>query len=315
MKNILVTGGNGFIGTNLVQKLLKDENNFIIILDNLSSSTKKDIFKKYVNLIFIKGNINKKSWWKNVVSFLPENEIIHEIYHLACPASPLSYMKHPLKTLDTNYVGTSNVLKFALKYNSKVLFTSTSEIYGNPILTPQCETYFGNSNTIGPRSCYDEGKRIAETLCYEYHKLGSKVVVARIFNTYGPYMEPNDGRVISTFITKTLSKEPIEIHGGEQTRSFCYIDDTVNALVGLMENIPETFEVLNVGNPHEITLNELAEYIKNELPELTKTYIDYREDDPMQRKPDISKIQKYISWNPNIKLEDGIKLTIKYLVS
>jgi len=292
--NILVTGGNGFIGTNLILELIKNHN--ILCVDNCSSSSKKNIFND--NFKFIEADI---------VDFDFDIPRVDYIFHLACPASPVQYQKDPLKTLDTNYIGTKNVLEFAKKCNAKVLFTSTSEVYGDPLISPQGETYLGNVSTIGERACYDEGKRVAETLCYEYHKkYNLDIVIARLFNTYGPYMESYDGRVISSFINAFQNDSTLEVHGGTQTRSFCYVSDTVDALVRLM-NI-KGFEIFNVGNSEEITIDVLLETIKsffNNEPNIK--YVKNRPFDPMSRKPDIQKITKFTGFEPKVRLIDGLK--------
>ena len=301
-KNILVTGGNGFIGTNLILRLIKNHN--IICLDNCSSSTRKNLFDSYNNFTFIEADIINFDFDK-----LPKVDFI---FHLACPASPVQYQKDPIKILDTNYIGTKNVLEFALKHNVKVLFTSTSEIYGDPLVSPQVEEYLGNVSTIGPRACYDEGKRVSETLCYEYNKkYNLDITITRLFNTYGPYMEPGDGRVVSSFIKAFMDNKDIEIHGGTQTRSFCYIDDTVNALVGLMGL--DNFNIFNVGNPHEITINQLIEVIQSNFKNTpNKQILLNRQNDPMKRKPDITKIKNTINWKPLVNINDGVIKAIEY---
>lgn len=298
MSRILITGGNGFIGSNLALKL---EGNEIVILDNLSSSK----LNKNNKTEFIKGDVLDFDFHK-LGKF-------DEIYHLACPASPVQYMKNPINTINVNVIGTQRVLEYALKCNAKMIFTSTSEVYGNPEVSPQPENYLGNVNTVGPRACYDEGKRVAETLCYEYKKLGLDIRVTRLFNTYGPYMQPDDGRIISNWVSKLLKNESIEIHGGNQTRSFCYVDDTVDALIKVMA-LPKSKDLtlLNVGNPIEISLFELLEVVKTFFKDIEYNLTDYREDDPMKRKPDITKLQGLTNFNPNTNLINGIKKTIEY---
>lgn len=298
MSRILITGGNGFIGSNLALKL---EGNEIVILDNLSSSK----LNKNNKTEFINGDVLDFDFHK-LGKF-------DEIYHLACPASPVQYMKNPINTINVNITGTQRVLEYALKCNTKMVFTSTSEVYGNPEISPQPESYLGNVNTVGPRACYDGGKRVAETLCYEYQKLGLDIRVTRLFNTYGPYMQPDDGRIISNWISKLLKNESIEIHGGNQTRSFCYVDDTVDALIKVMA-LPKSKDLtlLNVGNPSELSLFELLEVFKTFFTDIKYNLTDYREDDPMKRKPDITKLQKSTNFNPNTNLLDGLKKTIEY---
>jgi len=253
-KIILITGGSGFIGSNLSRKLLRDKSNFVVCLDNLYSSSIDNILelKNNQNFLFINKDVTDKS-----ILSLPFSQI-DEIYHLACPASPPLYQKDPIFTLDTNYLGTKNVLEVARKYNSKILLASTSEIYGDPMVDEQHENYWGNVNSYGPRSCYDEGKRVAETLFREYRmKYNLETRIVRIFNTYGPFMNKNDGRVVSNFINQALEGKMITIYGnGKQTRSLCYIDDLLEGITMLMKS--DISEPTNIGNPNEMTINELA---------------------------------------------------------
>lgn len=304
MKRILVTGGAGFIGSNLCEKLVKDKNNYVICLDNFYSSSPENIFelKDYNNFEFIRHDIT-----------FPLFIEVDEIYHMACPASPIYYQKDPVQTTKTSVLGSINMLGLAKRTKSKILLTSTSEVYGDPLVHPQPEDYWGNVNPIGIRSCYDEGKRCAETLFFDYyrqHNLDIKVV--RIFNTYGPKMSPNDGRVVSNFIVQALQNEDITIYGdGNQTRSFQYVDDLLNGLQ-LMMNSNEIGPV-NLGNPVEFTMNELATKVLAFIESKSKiVYKDLPKDDPKQRKPDISKANQSLNWNPVIPLEKGLIPTIEY---
>lgn len=307
MKTILVTGGTGFIGSHLCERLLEDPNNHIICLDNNFTGSLNNIrnllFPPHPRFEFIRHDVT-----------LPILLEVDEIYHLACPASPKDYQYNPIKTIKTNILGTLNMLGLAKRTRAKILLTSTSEVYGDPKISPQVEEYWGNVNPIGIRSCYDEGKRLAETLMMEYHRNENvDIRIARIFNTYGPRLNKNDGRVISNFIVAALKNEPITIYGqGNHTRSFCFVDDQVRGLIKLMNsnyNLP-----INIGNPQEITIKQAAEIIKKLIPESTSV-IEYRDlpaDDPMQRKPDITKAQTILDWNPTIDLQDGLVQTIIY---
>jgi UDP-glucuronate decarboxylase len=242
---------------------------------------------------------------------------VEQIYHLACPASPKAYQFNSIKTIKTNVLGTMNALGIAKRTNSRILLTSTSEIYGDPKISPQVEEYWGNVNPIGIRSCYDEGKRIAETLMMEYHRNHNvDIRIARIFNTYGPKMDKCDGRVVSNFINQCLENKDIEIYGdGSQTRSFCYVDDTVDGLIKLMNNT-ETIGPINIGNPYEMTIKQLADLLKGMIQTESKIiYKDLPSDDPMKRKPDITKANTILGWDPVVKLEDGLSQTIEYFRS
>tara|TARA_B100000427_G_scaffold308028_1_gene295975 strand:+ start:698 stop:1621 length:924 start_codon:yes stop_codon:yes gene_type:complete len=300
--NILITGGAGFIGYHLCKKKL-EEGNKVICIDNLNSGQLDNInhLIKYQHFSFINHNIIKP---------LIIEQDIDEIYHLACPASPKYYQLDDKFTLDTCYKGTQNILELALKKNSKVLFTSTSEIYGDPLEHPQTEEYKGNVNTFGSRSCYDEGKRVAETLMYIYKNYGVNIRIVRIFNTYGPNMRLNDGRVITNFISQALENKPITIYGdGNQTRCFCYIDDMIEGICKLMNS--DYTKPINLGNPEEITMNELAIIVKN----LTKShsdivYTNLPEDDPKRRKPHIYKAKHILNWKPKTNLTQGLIHTI-----
>ena len=310
MTKILVTGGAGFIGSNLCRKLL-ELGNTVYCLDNLSSGSCENIkdLNSNVNFMFYQHDIEDKFVF---------NWEIDQIYHLACPASPPFYQKNPIKTLDTNYLGTKNVLELARIKGSRVLLTSTSEVYGDPNISPQHEEYCGNVNPIGIRSCYDEGKRIAETLMIEYErKYETEIRIARIFNTYGPYMDKNDGRVVSNFINQMLEDDNITVYGnGTQTRSFNYIDDTIEGLLLLM-NTEDFRGPVNIGNDNEITINELLDVIQSLLPE-TESDIIFKTlpgDDPKQRRPDLKLAKDKLNWSPKTLLRDGLFKTIQYFVS
>ena len=308
MNTILVTGGAGFIGRHLCKKLLENEENQIICLDNLITGSLRNIkeFEKNPNFCFINHDI--------IEPF--ELPIIHEIYHLACIASPDKYKIHSLETLNTCFIGTKNILNLAKKYNAKLLFTSTSEIYGDPNVHPQPEEYFGNVNTMGERSCYDEGKRIGETLIYEYrNKFNLNLKVVRLFNTYGSYMDINDGRVITNFIKQIINKDSLYIYGdGKQTRSFCYIDDMIKGLISMMNS--NELGPINLGNPYcEITLNDLVIVFEKIINyKLDVKHIEATQNDPKQRKPDITKASLLLGFLPIVDYEDGIKKTMEYFL-
>lgn len=302
MKKILITGGAGFLGSNLIEKLIQD--NFIYCLDNFSTGSYANI-EKFINLDNFK---------------LIENDIINpidieidEIYNLACPASPIHYQKDPIHTFKTSVFGIYNLLELAKKYNAKILQASTSEIYGNPTEHPQKETYFGNVNINGPRSCYDEGKRAAEALMCDYNKQFSiQIRIARIFNTFGENMQIDDGRVISNFIVQALENKKITIYGnGSQTRSFCYVKDLINGLIKLMNSDITT--PVNLGNPIEYTILDTAKIILSKIE--TESKIVYRnlpQDDPIKRKPDITKAKKELNWTPKYSFNEGLDRTIAY---
>ena len=317
MSNIVILGGAGFIGTNLTKKLLNNDNR-IICVDNLCTGRLSNITNFIGNeaYYFLNKDITTESCFKtlNETIEIHFNNHVDEIYNLACPASPPKYMKDPLHTIKTS-LAIDDICKVAQKYNAKILHASTSEVYGNPDIEhhPQNEEYHGNVNIIGPRSCYDEGKRIAETILYEYMKLGVKCKIVRIFNTYGPYMDPNDGRVISNFVCQALLNRDITIYGdGTQTRSFQYVDDLIYGMIEFMKT--DEFGPVNIGNPGEFTMNELAQIVK-ELIHNSTSKIVYKElpkDDPIQRKADISKAYKMFGYNPKIELKEGLKRTIDY---
>ena len=306
MKKILVAGGAGLIGTHLCNKLLKNPKNFVYCLDNLYSGQKKNIknFLKRKNFKFINHNILKK------ISLNTD-----EVYNLACPASPKFYQKDPVFTIKTCIIGTANLLDNALKYNAKFLQASTSEVYGNPLIHPQKENYWGNVNPIGVRSYYDEGKRGAETLCFDYHrqyKLPIKVV--RIFNTYGLFMNKNDGRVISNFIIQALDDKNITVYGnGNQTRSFCYVSDLIEGLERFMKKGKNICGPINLGNPREITIIDIAKKIIKITN--SKSRIVFKKlpnDDPEKRRPNISYAKKIINWSPEVSLDKGLIKTVNY---
>lgn len=305
MKKTLVTGGAGFIGSHLCEKLLKMGKK-VICLDNMFTGTYDNISELYSNpdFEFINANV-----------IHPLQLDVDEIYNLACPASPIQYQYDPIMTTKTSFLGALNVLDLAKRNGAKVLQASTSEIYGDPLVHPQTEDYRGNVNTIGPRACYDEGKRVAETLFSDYRRLydvDTKIV--RIFNTYGPHMLENDGRVVSNFIMQALGSKPLTIYGdGSQTRSFCYVDDLVNGLVSMMETDSSVFGPINLGNPREMTVIELAEMIIQRTGSDSKIIFEkLPEDDPVKRKPNIELAIKVLQWEPIVPIEVGIDRTIEY---
>jgi UDP-glucuronate decarboxylase len=306
MKRILVTGGAGFIGAHLCERLL-NEGNEVICLDNFFTGSKKNVVhllnRPYFELI--RHDIT--------MPFFVE---VDEIYNLACPASPIHYQHNAIKTIKTSVMGAINMLGLAKRINAKVLQASTSEVYGDPIVHPQTEDYWGNCNPIGKRSCYDEGKRCAESLFVNYyHQNNVRIKIARIFNTYGPGMSANDGRVVSNFIVQALKNENITIFGdGKQTRSFQYIDDLVEALMRLMNTDDSITGPVNIGNPNEFTILELAEQVIQITNSKSKIiHLPLPEDDPTQRQPDISLAKKLLNnWEPKIELKDGLLKTIEY---
>ena len=306
-KTVLIAGGCGFIGSNLCKRLVKDKNINVICVDNLFTG-------KFDNIKHIIDEPNFSFIHHDIIDPLSITENINEIYNLACPASPPKYQIDPIYTAKTNFLGTMNLLELAREKDAKILFSSTSEIYGEPEITPQREDYRGNVNTIGIRSCYDEGKRIAETLMMDYHKkYNIDIKIARIFNTYGPNMDPYDGRVVTNFIRQILNDEDITIYGdGSQTRSFCYIDDQLDGLIKLMDS--EYNYPINIGNPFEITIKQLT-IILLELIE-SKSTIIYNPlplDDPTNRKPDITLAKKILNWEPKYELNDGLLKTIEFI--
>ncbi|RLB34170.1 MAG: SDR family NAD-dependent epimerase/dehydratase [Deltaproteobacteria bacterium] len=306
-KRILVTGGGGFIGSHLCEKLL-NLGNEVICLDNFFTGTKQ-------NIIHLLNNPRFELIRHDIVQ--PIFLEVDEIYNLACPASPIHYQYNPVKTIKTSVMGAINMLGLAKRVHAKILQASTSEIYGDPTVHPQPEEYWGNVNPIGIRSCYDEGKRCAETLFFDYHRQnGIRIKVVRIFNTYGPRMHPNDGRVISNFIVQALQGKDLTVNGdGSQTRSFCYIDDMVDGLIAMMDSPDEITGPINLGNTQEITIHQLAK----EIIQITnsKSRIVHKvlpNDDPVKRKPDISKAMEVLGWKPKVGLKKGLQNTVKYFV-
>jgi len=307
-KRILVTGGAGFLGSHLCEKLLSMGHE-VICMDNYFSGSKE-------NIIHLMNNPYFEVIRHDVIN--PYFVEVDEIYNLACPASPIHYQYNPIKTIKTSVMGAINMLGLAKRVKAKILQASTSEVYGDPIIHPQVEEYWGNVNPIGPRSCYDEGKRCAESLFVNYHKQnGVRIKIARIFNTYGPRMHPNDGRVVSNFIVQALRNEDITVYGdGNQTRSFCYVDDMIVGLIALMNSADEITGPINLGNPHEISILDLAKLIIELTGSSSK--IKFKEkpvDDPSQRRPDITKAKQLLNWQPTTPLEEGLKKTIEYFKS
>ena len=301
----LVTGGAGFIGSHLCEALLK-KGHEVICVDNFYTGQKNNVLHLLKNPMF--------ELIRHDVCF-PLYVEVDQIYNLACPASPVHYQHDPVQTTKTSVHGAINMLGLAKRIKAKILQASTSEVYGDPKMHPQKEEYWGNVNCIGPRSCYDEGKRCAETLFFDYyrqHKL--RIKIARIFNTYGPNMHPNDGRVISNFIVQALNNQPITIYGkGSQTRSFCYVEDLVSGLIRLMESNDEVTGPINLGNPGEYSILEVTEMIKkltNSKSELS--FVELPKDDPTRRQPDITKAKTLLNWEPKIDFEDGLKKTIEW---
>ena len=301
---ILVTGGAGFIGSHLCERLLADGHD-VLCLDNFFTGRRVNILKLLDNRHFelIRHDV--------IEPILLE---VDQIYNLACPASPIHYQYNPVKTVKTSVMGMINMLGLAKRVRARILQASTSEVYGDPLEHPQTESYWGNVNPIGLRSCYDEGKRIAETLMMDYHRQNHvDTRIARIFNTYGPRMLENDGRVVSNFIVQALRGEPLTLYGdGGQTRSFCYVDDLVEALMRLM-NTDDVHEPVNLGNPGEFTIKELAAAVVKICDSSSGVeYLALPEDDPKQRKPDISRAQALLDWNPTVALNEGLQKTVSY---
>ena len=304
-KTVLITGGAGFIGSHLCKRLL-NENCRVICLDNFYTGRECNISELRANRLF-------STVTHDVV--LPYSFYADEIYNLACPASPPHYQRNPVETFKTSIFGALNALDLANKWNAKVFQSSTSEVYGDPLVHPQPETYWGHVNTVGIRSCYDEGKRGAETLFMDYHRqYGTRIKMVRIFNTYGPNMNPDDGRVVSNFIVQALNNEDITIYGtGEQTRSFCYVDDLIEGFCRMMSSADDVTGPVNLGNPGEFTMLELAEKVLRFTGSKSKlVFKPLPQDDPKQRKPDISKAKQLLDWQPKVPLDDGLKETIKY---
>jgi UDP-glucuronate decarboxylase len=305
MKRILVTGGAGFLGSFLCERLLAAGND-VIALDNYFCGSKKNIEHLINNPRFeaIRHDVTQ-----------PIHLEVDEIYNFACPASPVHYQHNPVHTTKTCVMGAINMLELARNVNAKIIQASTSEIYGDPLVHPQSEEYFGNVNTMGARSCYDEGKRVAETLFYDYHKqYGTEIRVIRIFNTYGPRMSVNDGRVVSNFIVQALQNEDITVYGkGDQTRSFCYVDDLVDGIINFMNLSGGEIGPINLGNPSEFTILELAKKVLQLTNSKSKIiFKDLPQNDPMQRKPVIERAKNLINFSPKVDLEQGLEKTIQY---
>ncbi len=303
MKRNLVTGGSGFLGSHLSNKLL-EQGEEVICIDNFFTGTKKNIERlmNHPNFELIRHDVTE-----------PIKIEVDKIWHLACPASPIHYQFNPIKTTKTSFLGTYNMLGLAKRVGAKFLLASTSEIYGDPEEHPQTETYKGSVNTTGIRSCYDEGKRIAETLCSDYKRVnGVDIRIMRIFNTYGPNMRFDDGRVVSNFIIQALKNEKITLYGeGEQTRSFCYVDDLIEGMILLMESNYQ--KPMNIGNPNEFSIKELAYLVKSLInPNLEFEYKDLPQDDPKQRKPSIKLAREILNWEPKIELKEGLLKTIEW---
>ena len=303
---ILVTGGAGFLGSHLCERLL-DKGDDVICLDNYFTGRKENVAHLLDNYRFelLRHDIT-----------LPVFLEVDQIYNLACPASPIHYQFNPVKTVKTSVMGAINMLGMAKRVKARILQASTSEVYGDPEIHPQTEDYWGNVNPIGLRSCYDEGKRVAETLFMDYHRQNEvDVRIARIFNTYGPRMLKDDGRVVSNFIVQALKGKDLTIYGtGEQTRSFCYVDDLVEGIIRLMNTESEDINLpVNLGNPSEFTMNELAQEIAKVLgKDITLKHLPLPQDDPKQRKPDIERAKKLLDWTPKIPLSEGLKKTVDY---
>jgi UDP-glucuronate decarboxylase len=304
-KRTLVTGGSGFIGSHLCQRLL-DMGHDVLAADNFYSSDRHNVHELLPNPRF--------ELMRHDVTF-PLYVEVDEIYHLACPASPVYYQRDPVQTTKTCVHGSINMLGLAKRLGARILLTSTSEVYGDPAVHPQSESYWGNVNPIGIRSCYDEGKRAAETLFFDYHRQhGLPIKVARIFNTYGPRMQPDDGRVVSNFIVQALKGEPLTVFGdGSQTRSFCYIDDMVDGLISLMNSPREVTGPVNLGNPGEFTMIELAkQVIALTDSDCELQHLPLPADDPVRRRPDISRAREVLGWEPAVPLSEGLARTVDY---
>jgi len=307
-KRILVTGGAGFLGSHLIDRLLENGHE-VLCVDNLFTGTKRNLEHLHAQARF--------EFIRHDVTF-PLYVEADEIYNLACPASPIHYQHDPVQTTKTSVHGAINMLGLAKRLKCRILQASTSEVYGDPTVHPQTETYWGNVNPIGPRSCYDEGKRCAETLFFDYYRQHElEIKVARIFNTYGPRMHPSDGRVVSNFVVQALKREPITLYGdGRQTRSFCYVDDLIDGLIRLMESPASVVGPINLGNPVEFTMLELAEMVLKETGSSSPLIRQpLPQDDPKQRQPDITLAKKHLSWIPKVALREGLKPTTAYFRS
>jgi len=301
---VLVAGGAGFLGSHLAEKLL-DKGDEVIVVDNLYTGFKSNIARQLANpkFEFIRHDITE-----------PINVEVDQIYNLACPASPIHYQKNPVETIKTSVLGSINLLELARRSGARILQASTSEVYGDPIISPQPESYFGNVNPIGIRACYDEGKRASETLFFDYHRQYQvEIKVARIFNTYGPRMDLDDGRVVSNFIVQALRGEPLTVYGdGKQTRSFCFVDDLIVGMVSLMNTPGDVTGPINIGNANEFTMIELAEIIINLTGSKSKIiFSQLPMDDPKQRRPDLSLAKSLLKWNASIQIQEGLQKTIK----
>lgn len=299
---ILVTGGAGFIGSHLIDRLM-DQGHDVICLDNFYTGHKRNVLRwlNHPNFELIRHDITE-----------PIRLEVQQIYHLACPASPVHYQYNPVKTIKTNVMGTLNMLGLAKRVKARFLLASTSEVYGDPEIHPQTEDYRGNVNPIGIRSCYDEGKRVAETLAFDYHRQNDvEIRVARIFNTYGPRMLENDGRVVSNFVVQALRGQPLTVYGdGSQTRSFCYVSDLVEGLMRLMNG--DYIGPVNLGNPEEYTIRQLAETIQTMVnPDVALKFEPLPQDDPRRRQPDITRAKTWLGWQPTISLQEGLTRTIE----
>ncbi len=303
-KRALVTGGAGFIGSHLCERLLANGYD-VLCVDNYYSSTRQ-------NLDHLRSN-PRLEILRHDVTF-PLFVEVDEIYHLACPASPVHYQRDPVQTTKTAVHGSINMLGLAKRTGAKILLASTSEVYGDPLVHPQTEDYWGNVNPIGPRACYDEGKRAAETLFFDYYRQHSlKIKVVRIFNTYGPRMQPNDGRVVSNFVVSALEGEPLSIYGsGDQTRSFCYVDDLVDGLMAMMSSPDEVTGPINLGNPDEFTILELAHEVQRQISDTGITSHPLPENDPVRRQPDITRAITTLDWKPRVALSEGLARTIAH---
>lgn len=301
----LVTGGSGFIGSHLIDRLMAEEASQVICVDNFQTGSRRNVepWLGHPRFELIRHDVTE-----------PLRIEVDRIWHLACPASPVHYQANPIATVKTNMLGTLNMLGLAKRCGARFFLASTSEVYGDPLVSPQPETYLGNVNCTGPRACYDEGKRIAETLAFDYRRVhGVQVRVARIFNTYGPRMAANDGRVVTNFIHQALRSEPLTVYGdGSQTRSFCYVDDLVSGLIALMSS--GCLQPVNLGNPVELSVGHLAERIIARLnPQLTVSYRPLPVDDPRQRRPDITRAQRELGWSPTVPLDEGLSRMVAAL--
>ena len=299
----LITGGAGFLGSNLIERLIKS-NEEIVCMDNFFTGKENNLksFLKFSNFEIVNHDVIE-----------PFEMNVDKIWHLACPASPLHYQLNPINTARTCFLGTYNMLELSKKTGAKLLLASSSEIYGNPTIHPQDENYTGSVSTTGIRSCYNEGKRIAETLCFDYQRMHNvKICIARIFNSYGPKMQPEDGRVISNFIVQSLNGMNLTIYGnGKQSRSFCYVDDIIDGLIKLMYS--DIMKPINLGNPYEVNILDLANIIRKKInPDLGFIYKVLPNEDPVKRKPKIIKAKKHLNWEPKISLDDGLDKTIDY---